>query len=190
MTLETRIREHVGAGDVDAAATAAIRGYGPEIVIYLRSLLRDDTDACDAFSRFAEKLWRSLPAFRAECSLRAHCYRIAWSEAQHVREDAFRRRREPLTPLLVSKLTGEVPESSAAKHEREAEALAELRGALTPDERSLLALRVDQGLSWKEVAEVLACAGKPAPTHAAVRKRFERTKGKVAALARDRGLID
>jgi RNA polymerase sigma-70 factor (ECF subfamily) len=190
VTLEERIQEHLVGGDPRAAATEAIRGFGPSVIRYLRSVLRDEDDAGDAFSRFAEKLWRSLPSFRGDCTLRAFCYRIAWSEAEHVRSDAYRQRRVRLRSGVASQLADEVRASSRGRRERQAGRLAELRAALDPHEQSLLTLRIDQDLSWREIAEVLAAPGEPAPTEAAVRKRFERTKDKVAAMARQRGFLE
>jgi RNA polymerase sigma-70 factor, ECF subfamily len=190
VTLEERIHELLASGDHRAAATEAIRGFGPSVIRYLRSMLRNEDDAGDAFSRFAEKLWRSLPSFRGECTLRAFCYKIAWSEGEHVRGDAYRKRRVRLRSGIASRLAEAVRASSAARREQRAERFAELRAALEPHEQSLLALRLDQELSWREIAEVLAAPGEPAPTEAAVRKRFERTKDKVAAMARERGFLE
>lgn len=190
MTLEQRIQELLASGDARAAATEAIRGFGPSVIRYLRSVLRDEDDAADAFSRFAEKLWRALPSFRGDCSLRAFCYKIAWSEADHVRGDAYRRRRVRLRSGVASRLAEEVRASSAARREQQAERFAELRAALEPQEQSLLALRIDRELSWREIAAVLASPGEPGPTEAAVRKRFERTKEKVQSLARERGFLE
>jgi len=65
----------------------------------------------------------------------------------------------------------------------------ELRAGLTPEEQSLLALRVDQGLEWAEVAAVLAGEGQ-APSPAALMKRFERLRERLGKLARERGLLD
>ncbi len=49
-------------------------------------------------------------------------------------------------------------------------------------------LRLDQGLSWKEIAYVMAHGGRPARP-AALSKRFERLKVRLARLARDQGLV-
>lgn len=78
------------------------------------------------------------------------------------------------------------PESRLAttSHDR----LARLRSALDPEERTLLVLRLDRELSWNEVAEVLSSEGEPLDS-AAVRKRFERVKAKLAKLAREQGLL-
>jgi RNA polymerase sigma-70 factor (ECF subfamily) len=48
---------------------------------------------------------------------------------------------------------------------------------------------VDQGLSWDEVAGVLAEGGAPARPDALM-KRFERLKDRLGKMARDRGLVD
>ena len=190
MDLDERIRGMLTAGDADAAATESLRRFGPPVFSYLRSLLRDEDDASDAFSLFAEKLWRALPAFRGECALRTFCYRVAWSSAQRLREDAYRTRRVRLRSKLVSRLVAEARDSSIRRREWQADRLAQLRAALDPEEQNLLALRLDQRLSWREVAEVLAGEGELPLGEPALRKRFERTKEKVAALARERGLIE
>jgi RNA polymerase sigma-70 factor, ECF subfamily len=187
--LERRVNELLAAGDADAAAAETIRGLGAQIMRYLRSLLRDEDDAGDAFSRFVEKLWRALPSFRGECSLRGFCHRVAWGEAQHVKGEAYRRRGVRLRNTMASRIADEVRRSSSRERERRADHLTQLRAELDPEEQNLLALRLEQELSWREVALILAVPGEPPPTEAALRKRFERTKQKVAALARLRGLI-
>ena len=73
--------------------------------------------------------------------------------------------------------------------ERQRQALEKLRAALPVEDQSLLVLRVDQGLPWAEVAEILAEEGRPADPNALM-KRFERLKDKLARMARDEGLLD
>ncbi len=187
--VDERVRGLVAAGDADGAATVALRVLGPQVMRYLRSILRDGDDAADAFSRFAERLWQALPAFRGDCSLRAFCHRIAWSQAQHLQHEAYRCRRVRLRSGLVCRIGGG-PQRSSSGDERRVDRLAALRAELDPDERSLLVLRLEQRLSWREAALVLALPGEPVPSEAALRKRFERTKEKIAALARERGLIE
>lgn len=55
-------------------------------------------------------------------------------------------------------------------------------------DRMLLVLRLDQGLSWKETAEVLSAEGETADVNA-LTKRFERLKERLARMAREEGLI-
>jgi RNA polymerase sigma-70 factor (ECF subfamily) len=67
------------------------------------------------------------------------------------------------------------------------DALAVIRDQLDPEERSLLLLRVERKLPWKEIAAVMAEEGMPAG-EAALRKRFERLRDKLHRLFREHGL--
>jgi len=74
------------------------------------------------------------------------------------------------------------------KVERQRQTLDQLREALSVEERSLLALRLDRGLSWAEISDVLSAEGKPVQVDALM-KRFERLKEKLAVRARELGLV-
>jgi RNA polymerase sigma-70 factor (ECF subfamily) len=73
--------------------------------------------------------------------------------------------------------------------ERQRQVLDKLRESLDVEEVSLLALRIDQKLSWAEIADVAAADGQPVEA-AALMKRFERLKARLAKMAKDQGLID
>jgi RNA polymerase sigma-70 factor (ECF subfamily) len=73
--------------------------------------------------------------------------------------------------------------------ERQRQALEKLRQSLSTEEQSLLVLRIDQGLPWNEIAEVLVLDGKQVEP-ATLMKRFERLKERLARLAREQGLVD
>lgn len=64
-----------------------------------------------------------------------------------------------------------------------------MRARLDPDEQTLLILRVDRNLSWKDVAAVMSEPGHELDA-AAVRKRFARLKAKLHRMARREGLRD
>jgi DNA-directed RNA polymerase specialized sigma24 family protein len=66
--------------------------------------------------------------------------------------------------------------------------LQALREALSIDDRALAALRLDQGLSWAECAEVLSRDGRTVKPNT-LTKRFERIKERLGSLARKRGLL-
>jgi RNA polymerase sigma-70 factor (ECF subfamily) len=78
---------------------------------------------------------------------------------------------------------------SVVRTERQRRVLEELRASLSAEDRSLLILRVDQGLSWEEVAQVLAESGAAARPDALM-KRYERLKERLGKLARERGLVE
>jgi RNA polymerase sigma-70 factor (ECF subfamily) len=164
-----------------------MRAFGPKIYGYLRAVLRDDTDAGDAFSLFGENLWRGISTYRGEASFRTWAYRIAWNAALAVRDEAWRRHGRRLETSEASRLADEI-RTTAARVERERTALDALRETLSPEEQTLLVLRIDQGLSWDEIAHVLGQEGSSVES-ATLRKRFERLKERLASLARERGLV-
>jgi RNA polymerase sigma-70 factor (ECF subfamily) len=187
--LDRRVRDLLAAGDPGAAATVALRELGPDLLRFLRSLLRDEPLAGEAFSLVAERLWRGLPAFEWRASLKTWALRLAVNAAANVRDDAWRRKGRPLLTGEASALAVELQTRTVVRDERHRQALLELRAGLAPEEQSLLALRLDQGLEWSEVAAVLATDGQ-APSPATLMKRFERLKERLGRLARERGLLD
>jgi RNA polymerase sigma-70 factor (ECF subfamily) len=189
MALEDLISDALARGDADRAAAEAIRGYGPQILGYLTRVLGSADDAADAFSYFSEQLWRGMRGFEGRSTVRVWAYRVAWTAAMRVAEDGWRRRRERLRTSMASRIAAEVVTTASRAAADEGAELQRLRGALAPDERSLLVLRVDQRLSWKEVAEIMRGAGERVD-EAALRKRFERVKRKLRELAAASGLLE
>jgi RNA polymerase sigma-70 factor (ECF subfamily) len=156
------------------AATAALRGYGPEILGYLVAILHDREGAYDAFSEFSEELWRSLERFAGASSFRSWAYGVAWHVAKRFERSRARRHTRQLHTSEASQLAEEIRASTALHQRTEAKArLARVRAALDRESQTLLVLRVDRDLSWKEVAEVLAV------DEATARKRFSRLKERI-----------
>ena len=189
--VEARCLEALDRGDHAGAATAVVREYGPQLLGYLCSVLRSEADAGEVFSMFSEDLWRGLPGFRRECPVRVWCYRLAWHAAARFLRDPYRGRGRRLETRELSRLVEEVRSSVFLGRDQARQAtLDRLRAGLTPDERALLVLRLDRGLSWAEVSLVLSEEqGRPVdePT---LRKRFERLKDKLAERARAEGLLE
>lgn len=185
---EGRVRALLASGEVDRAATEALRGHGPEVLRYLRALLGDEVDAREAFSAFAERFWRGLGEFRGEASLRTWAFRLAWNAACDLRRDAWRARRRRLETGEASALAAPGGDGTRSwlRLERRRLSLAELREALTPEEQTLLHLRIDRELSWAACAEVLSAGGRPV-SEAALMKRFERIKARLAGRIRAPG---
>jgi RNA polymerase sigma-70 factor (ECF subfamily) len=75
------------------------------------------------------------------------------------------------------------------RQERRRRDLERLREVLSLEDQTLLDLRIDQHLSWPDIADVLSHDGE-AVQPAALAKRFERLKERLAKLAREKGLID
>lgn len=187
--LDEEIAAHLAAGEHEAAVTKTIEGHGPNIVGYLCAVLRDDDAALDVFGHFCEQLWKSIGAFRGESAFRTWVYTLVMRSVSHYRRDGFRRRGRPLVTSEAAKLVDELRSRTPPYQRSEVkDSIARLREALEPEEQALLFLRVDQGLSWGEVAAVLSEAGEPVEP-AALRKRFERAKARLRKLAEAEGLL-
>jgi RNA polymerase sigma-70 factor (ECF subfamily) len=192
--LESRIREHASADDLERAVTVAIEGYGPELLGYLHAMAPTATEADDLFSELCERVWRGLPKFRWDSSFRTWAYTIA----RNLLRDRHRARSGPEGKLLglgdaseVSKVAQQVRTSTAIYLKTEAKTrLQQIRDALDPDDRTLLILRVDRRLAWRDIANIMAegneDAGDIGKLTTRLRKRFERIKERLRdELAKD-----
>jgi RNA polymerase sigma-70 factor (ECF subfamily) len=192
---ERSVREQCDASHYDGATTEAVRSYGPEIFGFLYGLLRSDEAASDAFSHFAEDLWRGLPGFAWECSLRTWAYTLARRAAyRHVRKARRALGGMVASPLSSQDIAAQVRTSTLAFLKTETKTrLRALREELPPDDQVLLVLRLDKGLAWDELARILADDEKQdAATRkrvaARLRKRFQVVKERLIARAREEGL--
>ena len=192
---EAQIRDRVVRGDLDGATTLAIELYGAELSGFLGSLARDGELGADAFALACEQLWRGLASFRWEASLRTWAYQLARNALHQLRRDP-RRRPERNLPLSIVATIEAVPRTPTAPHHRTdvKSKLRALRESLAPEDHEVLILRIDRGMTWKDIA--LATAdGDLASTEldqraAALRKRYERTKAQLRAMAIAAGLLD
>lgn len=199
--LEGSVRSLCEAGDYDAASTAAIRGYGPEVLGFLIGVLGSELDAADAFADLCEVLWAKLPGFGWESSLRTWVYGIARNVARTLRRNAARRarREHPAAESLLEQVARAVrTDTLTFLRTQKKTRLLSLRDALSDEDRMLLILRVDRKLEWSDVARVLvetedgtspdlAFLKKEA---ARLRKRFQIVKEGLRERAKREGLID
>lgn len=190
MSLDARVRSLLESGDRRAAVEAVMLELGPRVRGLFFTLFRRDHDGAEeAFSLFAENLWRYLGDFQGTGQLKAWVYSIARNAAWSVHRDGWRRRGRRLDTMEAEALAEEIRTKSAVRLERRSGALEALRDELDLDEQTLLTLRLDERLSWDEIAEVMSSGGEPmAP--ATLRKRFERLKQRLAEVARARGLLE
>jgi RNA polymerase sigma-70 factor, ECF subfamily len=190
--VEAEVRRLREADELRGAVTAAIEGYGPELLGFLVVVVGDPTEAGDVFADTCVRLWKSLPGFRWDSSLRTWIYVLA-RRACHAHRKERAKQRERYVRL------SEVPEIDAmiarvrtttsvrlAKQEGTARA-ERLRAKLELDEQMLLTLRVDRELEWRAIAQIMSDEplADDALTRetASLRKRFERLKEKLKRLA-------
>lgn len=198
---EKDVRALCERGDHAGAATLALRAYGPELFGFLVAMHRSEAEAGESFSELAEVLWRKLPAFAWQSTLRTWAYAIARNVLRTHRRAARRRARR------IGSASSSVIEAIAARVRTETQAylrtekrtrLQALRDSLEEEDRMLLVLRVDRRLDWNELARVLGEAGHDACVDpvslaresARLRKRFQLVKNKLRELARREGLLD
>jgi RNA polymerase sigma-70 factor (ECF subfamily) len=179
---EARVQRLLVFGDARAAASAVIEQGYREFRGYLCATLRDRDDADDAFSLFSEGVWKGLPRFRFESSLRTWLYRIAWNAALQVRDEAWKRKRRRLLTGEASALAQQLHTASAARAERQHDVVDRLRAGLGPSDLSLLVLHVDRRLSWEDVATIMSSGGSRLTPQAAA-QRFHRLKERLVRKA-------
>jgi RNA polymerase sigma-70 factor (ECF subfamily) len=181
--LEAQIAQELGARDLAAAATTAIRGYGPEILGYLVTVMGDREAAHEVFASFSEQLWTGIARFDGRSSFRTWAYAVAWRVARRHRRDLARRRERRLLTAEMSKIVAEVRSETLSFLRSAAQSrLARMRESLDPEDHTLLVLRIDRRLSWKGIAQVLSTED-AVVDEAALRKRFERLKARLRRLA-------
>ncbi|WP_394836032.1 sigma-70 family RNA polymerase sigma factor [Pendulispora rubella] len=163
-----------------------LRDLGPELFGWMMSSLGSETEAGDAFSLFAEELWKSLARYDGRCSMRTWCYMLARHTVARARAARANERLVPIGEGRFSEVAAEVRETTLRHLRTDAkDRVRALREQLDPDDRELLVLRVDKDLGWRDIALVMLGEGtsdEALTRHAAVlRKRFERVKKQLRA---------
>ncbi|MFV8756395.1 RNA polymerase sigma factor [Nannocystaceae bacterium ST9] len=173
------------------ATTLVMQRHGRELLTYVVAIARSETDGSEAFSQFTEDLWRGLPRFRWQSSVRTWCYTLA-------RNALFRVRRKARRAGLAIALSDAPELERAAEQVRSAtitylrtqvkDEVAALREQLSPEDQAILILRVDRKLGWTDVARALADEGEELSDaelkrrSATLRKRFGRIKAELKRL--------
>lgn len=195
-TNEDQIRAAHERGDMDGAVRAALEQYQVEIYSFLCARMRSESDAHEVFSQMSEDLWRGIAGFAWRCSFRTWLYTLA-------RHAALRFERSPANQGGRRRALSAVTDPVAAERSRTRPYLrtdikdrfAALRSSLTPDEQSLLVLRVDRGLSWDDVSRILHDGDDPDDEalrkHTVnLRQRFRQLKNRLRERAKAEGLLD
>lgn len=167
-----------------------LREHGPEIFGWMLATLATETEAADAYSLFSEDLWRSLGRHAGRCSMRTWCYMLARHAVARVIEQRGRGpgREVPLSDAPADWIIAPARDSTAGYLRTDAKrGVRALREQLEPDDQTLLVLRVDKDLGWRDIALVMlgpdTDESELARHAAALRKRFERVKERLRRLA-------
>lgn len=187
---ERAIQALCSASAYPEATTAALRLYGVELGGFLRALANHHDLAAEAFAELGEDVWRGLPRFRWEASLRSWMYTLARNALTQLRRDP-RRRAERNLPLSIAPELAAVVRTVTLEIQRTEvkDEFRVLREQLDPEEHEILLLRLERGLAWKDIARILGGDDQIDARASALRKRFERAKQRLKKLAIEHGLI-
>lgn len=151
---DAEVIDRVLAGET-AAFELLVRQYQQEIYRLAYRMTRNAEDAKDLAQEAFVAAYRSLGSFRGHSRFSTWLYRIAMNLClNHLKSGS---RQDPAE--VAGNLADQRADSLGALllDERD-RALAEAIEALPPQQKATLTLRVQQGLSHKEIAEVLGCS--------------------------------
>jgi RNA polymerase sigma-70 factor, ECF subfamily len=122
---------------------------------------------------------------------------VARNAAHRLKRSPHERREHKLTLPERENLSALIAQvrSATQTHQRTGTkvAIAAIRARLDPDDQMLLVLRVDKGMSFRELAQVMNDGDLPDARvddeAARLRKRFERVKAQIREIARAEGLL-
>lgn len=189
---DRRVRAALEAGRVDEATTDIIKTYGPEVYALLVSVHKSRADADDVFSRFSEKVWRGLRNFEGRASVRTWSYKVAWSASSTFHTKRATTRESPITDALLAGLVEQVRTETLSRMRDTHSRLRELRQTLPLEDQTLLVLRVERELSFRDLALVMspeaALDDRALEVEAArLRKRYQLVKARLRALIGGQG---
>ncbi len=159
----------VRARDGDAAAyDELVTRHRGRVYAMIRNMIRNEADAWDLSQEVFLKAWKALPRFEAKARFSTWLYRIAhnvvcdWTRRRRIEaagefdDGIFERERiDPASSTTPS--GGEVPDETMANGELRVKIEAAL-AKLSPEHRAAVLYRDVQGLSYKEIAEVMSCS--------------------------------
>ena len=150
----------------EAACTQLVTDYQRMVYHLALHLLGDAQEALDLSQEVFLRVFRTLPQFRGQSSLRTWIYRIVVTQASN-RQRWWRRRRRSQQVALEEHVAahGELPESRfSAMPDRvlqQRETAGRVRAALDGlpfDQRVAIVLRELDGMRYEEIAQALGVA--------------------------------
>jgi RNA polymerase sigma-70 factor (ECF subfamily) len=150
---DARLIERARAGD-EAAMGALVRRHSGVAYGVALSMTRDEDIAQDVVQDAFIKAFGALDGFRGDASFKTWLLTITANEARGALRKTKRRRETALddAPTVVS--DGDDPAEAAVKADEAGRARRKL-AELPEKQRLSVALRIDEGLSFREIGEVI-----------------------------------
>ena len=154
-------------GDIRSYDALVTRHRG-KIFAMIRNLIYQEADAWDLSQEVFIKAWHALPRFEAKARFSTWLYRIAhnvvydWVRKRKIEsvgefnDEIFERERID-SASTTTPGGGEAPDDTLARGELRAKIAAAL-SQISPEHREAVVLKDVQGLSYKEIADVMACS--------------------------------
>ena len=177
--IDEAVRQSLSEGNQAGAATLVLEAHGTELLGYLFAVAPTPDVAEELYAELCEHVWRALPSFRFASSIRTWSYTIA---RNLLRDELRRRRRSKViaisdAPEVAARAELIRTTTLAFLRTDVKDRLSRIRDELDPDDRTLLILRVDRQLAWRDIAIIMADAeGDPGQVVPRLRKRFQRLK--------------
>ncbi|OJT19318.1 RNA polymerase subunit sigma-70 [Archangium sp. Cb G35] len=153
---ERRLLTRARGGD-PAAFRTLFEQHSPAVWRFLRDLFRDDASADEATQETFVRAHGKLGALRDDARLASWLLGIArhiYLESRRTRGTHLDIASEENEPLLEATLPSPTPEDLLLNREMEG-LLAEALGELREERRSALLLRIDHGLAYEDIAQVM-----------------------------------
>jgi RNA polymerase sigma-70 factor, ECF subfamily len=155
---EGAIRAALDGGDTGRAAVELVRRYAGEIRRFCTHAIGSPLEGEDLAQEVLGEACRSLPGFRGHSTIRTWLYRVAWHKVYDQRKRFARQPRVvPLDGLEgedVPRCGGDAPDEALAGDEQR-RLLGQALRQLSHDDRTIIALRVEQDLPYQEIAGLL-----------------------------------
>jgi RNA polymerase sigma-70 factor (ECF subfamily) len=129
--------------------------YGPRVFRFVVRMLRDEDRAEELVNDVMVEVWKSADRFQGRSSVSTWVFGIA----RHRALNAVRGKRIETTPLdegIQAEDEAETAEMSVHRKSVKAR-LRKALDALSPEHREVVELTFFQGLSYKEIAQVVGC---------------------------------
>lgn len=153
-TLEAQLLDDCAEGNAFAWRELH-RRYYTVAAAFLRKLGVTERDLEDATQEVFLQVHKYLPRFRRESELSTWLYRLCITQARHVRRRS--RLTQALRRLLALEPTERLVSAPPFTEELARSSLERALSALSANERSVFVLYEMDGLSGKQIAEILRC---------------------------------
>ena len=150
---DSELIDRVRSGDDSALDTLVRRHHGAAFRV-ARSLTQDDDAAQDVVQDAFLKAFRALDGFRGDASFRTWLLSITANEGRGSLRKAKRLRETPLDDVGPVPSMGTDPAEGAVTAQEAARARRMLE-ALPEKQRLSVTLRIDEGLSFREIGDVI-----------------------------------